>query len=796
MPMAALAVDPLSRSAAEAAKARLMQLQLFSEGHLNLFYTNGINQCTEGSQNFSTQCTNVAESTCKLWQCSDSQYTTQATCEGTDPPNTWSDHGDAPNGVCCSDGDKECKYDAAGNEIFTGVCCDMCLNTSHPLYSRKCVVANRPGVAICGTTQGHCYSCTAGSSTFYADDESSCLNFGSCTVGSSFDRSSCESSGGVFTPATWNLVSSATTEAQCKVDWVCKQCTGCGNSCPGDERSCLNTGSCSAGSCTTQSCCQNEGTCDRTTTCATGTTGDGTPTMSESCCTGSGTCTDGSSTDQGTCEGAQGTWTAGVWTVNTFTQATAEIVQGANEDNCWDGGSGRFMYRPTKWVEGNTLPASPMLLDGSESCATGPSHSEPSHLLPDFCIDHQQFLNDALAGMTAQQAVTNNATYYRHAHYLLRTSRAQVVNHANAVMRAEFHLLPSVCFVTLFEPFNHGKVTMTGGPSTYALVLNPMNYADADQLQILGSGSATVLGGSNAGAINSTTNGILELYGIANTGNVYATVETGTNGGIIIASVTNGAAATIDITDLTVTLIDIVNEGNVIARGSSGKYNAYDITNTGTVTIKGGQVDLHFTCNSGGTIVLETGVIGTLSYPTEACRGSITAPSTVTVSGSAALPARKLVTGSLSLTSVTVTQAQSMETEIKNSLARALAGVSAADITIISITASASSGGRRLTSGTGVDIVYSVETGESTSALVQSAISQTSTQEVFLEQLKTEVASNADLTAALESATVTFTTPTVADAPQQPTGSASDSRQVSIGFGAVATTALAVLARY
>jgi hypothetical protein len=62
-----------------------------------------------------------------------------------------------------------------------------------------------------------------------------------------------------------------------------------------------------------------------------------------------------------------------------------------------------------------------------------------------------------------------------------------------------------------------------------------------------------------------------------------------------------------------VTLINVQSYGNITANGANGNYKAYDIVNTGLITINAGTIDLHFKCNTGGTVTVGTSVTGKIS---------------------------------------------------------------------------------------------------------------------------------------------------------------------------------------
>merc|ERR1719424_598068 len=209
---------------------------------------------------------------------------------------------------------------------------------------------------------------------------------------------------------------------------------------------------------------------------------------------------------------------------------------------------------------------------------------------------------------------------------------ALVTNAAGTVVKSTFTLNSKACFTIVSAPENHGKVNFNGSDKSFALLLNPQNFADADTLTISG-GAAMVLGGVNAGTIKSTTTKSLEVYGVNNSGNL----DVKNSQGIVIADVQNNGG-TITVDNIGVTLINVKNTGKVVATGPKGKYNAYNIVNSGSINIAEGLIDLHFSDNTGGTVTIGDKVTGKISY--DGGKGTITAPSGVTVTDPAKAPTK------------------------------------------------------------------------------------------------------------------------------------------------------------
>jgi hypothetical protein len=274
--------------------------------------------------------------------------------------------------------------------------------------------------------------------------------------------------------------------------------------------------------------------------------------------------------------------------------------------------------------------------------------------MTETCVDKTKYLQDAEIHQTAAEAYSSNVPYYRNEIYKATIVRPQVKNAAGAVERAEMIFDgDSMCFTGIIEPNNSGKVSFGGTLDSYFLILKPSNYAGSgsDGL-VITNGSATVLGGFSEGAITASTKGKLEIYSVMNSGQV--TVSGSTE--IFIGNVTNtGKLTTIDVS---ATLIDIDNSGDVEVngpsaggRGQGGYYSAYNIVNTGsitigtgavsisgenivnegTITIRSGVVSLSFTCPQNGhlgSLDIKEGVTGTITYK-EACKGVMTVPDTV-----------------------------------------------------------------------------------------------------------------------------------------------------------------------
>jgi len=690
---------PLSRVDAESAKARMKKLMTFADGFHAHVAGKGLTDCKARSTTFASTCAKTS------------------TCKDGDK--------DVANSLCCADGKKECKYDATGQkEIsggFTGVCCDHCLNQTildySPEYAAWCSAAGQKkmGATVCGTGAGTCNTCMAGSTVIGPGN--SCEGKGLCKAGS-VDKGVMHGSGacngecmetkgtgdtqtteptssfkskdtckdgtdmvdGTKITRIWNAakftagtVTTLTgtehdTQAKCEASSKCFKCEGCVG-CPGEKTSCLKNGLCSKK-----------------------------PEFHKG---------------KASCEGDGGVWTSAKW---------AEQV-GKTKDTCATGGSPATWEEKASFKEGEKLKA-----QGATSCMIGPTHSEPMHILDkNNCLDQASFLADAAAGKTVAAAMSAKAAYYANAAKNV-LGGASLVNHKNATSRAAMTLTNETCFVVIGQAKNHGKFTISGSSKTYALIIEPTNFADADDLKVTG-GSATVLGGSNAGNIVSTTTGSFEVYGLSNRGNVH--VSGATN--VIIADVQNKGGKIL-VTDMpSVTLINVQSYGNITANGANGNYKAYDIVNTGLITINAGTIDLHFKCNTGGTVTVGTSVTGKISYE-NGCKGIITAPTAVTLTelGASATPAKK-VSGSIKF-KVPTANAAAFKTEpkvkkaIQSAIASMIDGVDPFMVEIISVARRLDEKNGRRLADTSVSVKYVITlpaTSSVTTAKVKTAMTGT-----------------------------------------------------------------------
>lgn len=574
------AVDPLTKEQAIQENLRLINEKQLMEGLYSKYVGSYLGSCYNRSVEFKEQCTDqgVQESDCKVWECSDLQYTDQSSCEANH--HHWSER-DGPNTICCRDGRLECED-----------CCDPCLNTSHPFYSAYCTVSGLEGASVCGTTQGYCYHCQGATGR---DSEGWCTSDG----------------------GNWSVNASATSEEACESMDACYTCVGCGTACPGDRNSCE---------------------------------------------TSAGQCLGYTAGDSGSCVSNGGNWTPATWM----------SVTGHDEDSCNNLPDHRW-ERAQKWEEGDELPAAPMV---KTECSTGPSHELDGLVELDndqrLCLSHTKFLQDAAAGLTANEAIAADNEYYSN---VMRSmlGNAVVTNHQSAVDRARITVESTACFMSLVNARNKGQVTVNGGENTYALVVTPTNYADADAI-IFNSGNVSVLGGNSAGDIISSSLGAIKIFGVQNSGSV----QVSDSQDIFIASVVNTAGASLLVTDVTATLISVNNAGTVTVKGPAsgtaqgGKYKAYSVVNTGTIVIEAGDIEIELICPTSGSITLSEGVTGNITYES-GCRGEIiNASSGVTVQESTSLVDK--VKGDLDVT-VSDTSAFMADTIAKQAVVNGIADV-------------------------------------------------------------------------------------------------------------------------
>ncbi|CAE8646891.1 unnamed protein product [Polarella glacialis] len=329
----------------------------------------------------------------------------------------------------------------------------------------------------------------------------------------------------------------------------------------------------------------------------------GCQTCEEDSCGTAGSCNITTHYDRGSCESQGGNWTLASWTsFPALSESECEALD-------------YKMIKVQRYEDGDKLPAAPMT---RMSCSTGPT----LFLSLDACIDPAQLLQDVAAGKTAEEARNANTTYYTGVASVLLLSPI-VTNHANASDRAKFTVTSEPCLVAVIDAKNKGEINFQGSEKTYAVLVNPTNYADADAITFSG-GSAVILGGTSGGAINVDTTGKLAVFGVENSGPITCKKSQD----ILIANVTNKAGATITVENVTATLINIINEGSVLVKGG-GKYKAYGIVNLGSITIEAGDIELELLCpasGSSGTVTLMEGVTGKVTYA-QGCKGNMTVPS-------------------------------------------------------------------------------------------------------------------------------------------------------------------------
>jgi len=593
---------PMNLEDAEAATARLKQLKDFAEGHADHRYKLYEDSCKVASKTYVDTCETGTfdwESTCKEkacmrenedeesckskgspWvyssrrrSCRNPNVASENDCTSAsteDDRLNWDDY--RKKSVCCDDDSDEanCKYDASGTEYKYG-CCHICLDVLPEKWNayepRKamCGRNNHVSIALMGTAAGKCYFCNGAK----AGDQGDCENKGVCNGDTGCSETHCcTGEDKTFTPAVWTVNEAATSKEDCEVSNYCGKCEGSQWS-------------------------TNEEGCKTAGTCAGGTEG-----------------TQYSSREH--CEGDGGTWTAATWT----------IVPDANDENCWDNYEGQYV-RVQKYEEGEMLEDR-NLNTHLVGFKHGPTHTEPSHMLPTECIDQTQFLNDAASGLTAEQAFNANQAYYEDKIYRGVLFRGIMTNNASAVDRAKITFSEEyapMCWIGLWETTNNGEVVFESSSQTYALILNPTNMATSDPLSLSGKGTAVVLGGTSAGTIDSTTTGKVEIYGVESSG----PIKVANSQDILLAGIVNRGNIIAD--NVSATLIDITNHGSVTVKGG-GKYKAYNIVNKGNIIVEAGNIELELICPSSGSVTMSEGVTGKVKYET-GCKGTMSLPSGV-----------------------------------------------------------------------------------------------------------------------------------------------------------------------
>jgi hypothetical protein len=330
--------------------------------------------------------------------------------------------------------------------------------------------------------------------------------------------------------------------------------------------------------------------------------------------------------------------------------------------------------------------------------------------------------------MTAQEAINASSFYYKSQVHKTWIGRAIVTNSPQARDRAQITLASTACFTGVLDARNRGKIKVNGGMNTTMLIYNATNYADADAITV-DNAAAIVLGGKSAGPIIINTTKKIEVYGIENSGDIKCSGSQD----IVIASVNNKAKATITVTDVTASLINVKNDGTVLVKGpvaQGGKYHAYNIVNNGNVTIEAGVIDIHTICPSSGRIDVSAGVSGNITFEA-GCKGTINAPETVILQE--IVKTGTVIKGDLGM-SVPDADAFIADTVALNAVAEGIAdtlGVQTQWVQVMATKArrlqgepsSQSAKGLRRLAGTAVTVSYTVNIPPSASSAVASAAS-------------------------------------------------------------------------
>jgi len=581
------------------------------------------------------------------------------------------------------------------------------------MHYQGCTVEGHVGPSVCGTKAGTCHVCSDGE----AEEQHECV--GTCTILvnglAASSQQSCTSNNGLWTPLTWSLNTSATTKAACHQGAYCGKCYNASMGPPSNKQGCMTAGKCV---CTTNPCPNDKNSC----------------------------------TTQGH------TWYDAYW-VKDYSVSNQDLCNAKNT-----GGVDGWNWRKTaKFEEGDKIKAAPMT--SMQECSTGPDHDlsglveESSRRrrvpasaaeLAELCMNDTLYVQDALADKTALQAADANPVYYRTklAKTWMSFSRAIVTNNAtNVGDRARININPTACFFGLLEPKNKGAVNVNAGANTNILIYKPTNYADADRIAVTG-GKARVLGGSNAGAIVINTDKKIELYDLSNTGPVTASGSQD----VFIGKVINGAGGSVQVTDVSATLIDVVNEvgATVTVKGPAqgvaaqgGKYNAYYIVNKGTITIEAGVINIHTVCPTSGTLTSSAGVTGNVTYEA-GCMGTHNLPSSgVTVSSST--KQQTVIQGTLGLT---VPDADTFlaDTVAKNAVVAGIAETAGCPsswvaIQVVKVRRLNDEGLRRL-AGTAVTVTYTItvpQTESSAKASLTSTKMQSATTALLTTKIQTKV---------------------------------------------------------
>jgi len=133
-----------------------------------------------------------------------------------------------------------------------------------------------------------------------------------------------------------------------------------------------------------------------------------------------------------------------------------------------------------------------------------------------------------------------------------------------------------------------------------------------------------MFGGSSAGAVDVSSPGKIAVMDVQNEGPITVTVSQD----VFIARILNKAGATVDVNNISATLVNITNEGNVTVKGG-GNYTAWKIINKGLIRMEAGHIELQLVCPSSGEVTMSDGVTGRVTYE-KGCRGNLSLPAGVT----------------------------------------------------------------------------------------------------------------------------------------------------------------------
>jgi len=174
-----------------------------------------------------------------------------------------------------------------------------------------------------------------------------------------------------------------------------------------------------------------------------------------------------------------------------------------------------------------------------------------------------------------------------------------VVNEATLTINAPNY------YTMLSESYCDAKLIFQGGSCG---VYRPKALALCD-IEISGTSSVTVIDGTNAGTISSSSTGTIRIAGTINQGQL--DVQNGVD--VFITGVVNKAGGDLMVTNTDATIYDTSNAANIVFDG--GNVFLRKVSNSGTVRVKAGTVDAEV-CLLTGTVVIESGVTGSIRVPT------------------------------------------------------------------------------------------------------------------------------------------------------------------------------------